>query len=48
MEHACASDARNSDTAMRSLVIVLRFSSLPGALGFGERSVRRGASFSLC
>src|ERR1700693_3681669 len=40
-ELAYASDARISDAAMGSLVIFLRFSSLPRAVGFGIRSVRR-------
>lgn len=40
--HAYASDASNSDAAMESLVIFLRFSSLPGAAGFRDRCVRPG------
>jgi hypothetical protein len=42
-EHAQTNDARNSDAAIGSLLIFLRFSSLPRAEGFGERSVRRGS-----
>jgi len=45
VEQAHASDARNSDAAMGSLVIFLRFGSLPDAVGFGVRSVRREPSF---
>ena len=45
VEQAHASDARNSDATMRCLVIVLRFSSLPRAVGLGVRSVRRESSF---
>ncbi len=41
VEHAQASDARNSDVAMRALVIVLRFSSLPrGELRGTKRPAR--------
>jgi len=45
VESAYTSDARNSDAAMGSLVIFLRFGSLPGAVGFEVRSVRREPSF---
>src|SRR5580700_9163232 len=36
------SNTSNSDVAMGSLLIFLRFSSLPRAAGFRERSVRLG------
>ncbi len=41
VELAWASDARNSAVRMGSLLIFLRFSSLPRAADFGDRSVRR-------